>query len=111
MGTTPDKLPELKVGDFCLVWKPKMDDGKLSSLWEGPFRITKHYSKVSYHLVNPETGLKLRRHLRHLKPLGKLLNQKLVKKYSEFSEPEVQSKTSEEGEEEKTYDFNDFPFE
>ena len=110
MGTTPDKLPRLQIGDFVLCWKPKMVDGKLSTLWEGPFRITKHYSNVSYHLVNPETGLKIRRHIRHIRPIGKLLNKKLLQKYPEAIKMGDESKIMEEGGGSESYDFKDFPF-
>ena len=89
-----------------------MVDGKLSTLWEGPFRITKHYSKVSYHLVNPETGLKIRRHIRHIRPIGKLLNEKLNKSYPVKNETDNKVENLLEGrdKDEEAYTFNDFPF-
>ena len=106
--TTVDKLPQIEVGDFVLIWKPKLLEGKLSTLWDGPYKVIKNYSKVSYHLINPETGLKVRRHLRHLRPIGELLNTKLKSQYNDESVLQPDSKIMEGGGEE--YNFHEFPF-
>ena len=108
-NTTPNQLPKIEIGDFVLVWKPKLLEGKLSTLWEGPYKVIKHYSNVSYHLINPETGLKLRRHLRHLRPIGEMLNNKLKTQYND-DESDIQSdsKIMEGGVE--THTFDEFPF-
>ena len=105
-----NKVDELKAGDYVLTWKPKMTDGKLSTLWEGPFRIVKNYSPVSYHLVNPETGLKIRRHIRHLRPIGKIINDKLNEKYQSESGDKLENLEEGGDEGEETYTFNDLPF-
>ena len=105
-----NKVDELKAGDYVLTWKPKMTDGKLSTLWEGPFRIVKNYSPVSYHLVNPETGLKIRRHIRHLRPIGKIINNKLNEKYQNESGNKLENLEEGGDEGEETYTFNDLPF-
>ena len=114
MNTESDKLPKLNVDDYVLCWKPKMVDGKLSTLWEGPYKIIKNYSNVSYHLVNPETGLKIRRHIRHLRPIGKIMNEKLTKTYSDFknnNDPDHLEISKEGGDTEYSNQFlNELPF-
>ena len=66
---TNDAAPRLSVGDKCLVWKPKIDQGKLSTCWAGPYEVTRHLSHSSYILLDPENGITYRRNLRHLRPL------------------------------------------
>ena len=65
------KTPILKVGDYCLIWKPILDQGKLSKNWDGPYRVVRRYSKHSYKLVCDTTKRSFRRNIRHLRPLSK----------------------------------------
>ena len=64
-----DAAPQLSEGDKCLVWKPKIDQGKLSTCWAGPYELTRHLSFSSYILLDPENDITYRRNLRHLQPL------------------------------------------
>jgi len=64
-----DATPQLSVGDQCLVWKPKIDQGKLSTCWAGPYKVVRHLSASSYILLDPESNITYRRNLRHLRPL------------------------------------------
>ena len=108
MDTHENSLPKLSKGDYVLIWKPKVLDGKLSTLWDGPYRILRNYSKTSFHLINPETGLKLRRHIRHIRPIGKIMTEKLKNDYVADDENEHNSTNSEEVGD--FHDFSDFPF-
>ena len=78
----------IKKGSFVLYWKPVVKDGKLSRVWAGPVKVLKSFSKNSFHLIDPETGLKFKRSIRHLRRLGGKLQQNLENK---FPDTEVES--------------------
>ena len=61
--------PVLKPGQKALIWKPSIENGKLSKSWAGPYVIKKRISKDTYVLSDPEAKRNFRRHLRHLRPL------------------------------------------
>ena len=59
----------LKIGRKCLVWKPCISEGKLTTQWAGPYTVLKKTSKDSYILKNEQTFRTFRRNIRHLRPL------------------------------------------
>jgi len=80
---------KIKIGDYCLVWKPKLTMGKLSTMWAGPYQVLRNYSPNSYLLVDPETGVKYRRSVRHIRPLGAKLNTLFSEKFPNHSDLEL----------------------
>ena len=102
-GTTP-----IKRGDYVLVWKPQLTQGKLSKMWAGPYLVTKNYSATSFHLLDPETGVKYRRSVRHLRKIGPLIAARLREKYPEPRDTDSRISTQNENPT-FTYDFSMFP--
>ena len=49
----PSQKLEFNVGDYVLAYKPKLTDGKLSTLWQRPFKVLKNYSTSSYIMIDP----------------------------------------------------------
>ena len=45
----------LKIGQNVLIWKPKIIDGKLSRLWEGPYKVKTKRDRHSYVISDPKT--------------------------------------------------------
>ena len=77
-----------KKGDFVLMYKPNIVDGKLSRLWYGPVRIMKNLSPSSYILKDPITKCVFKRGCRHIRPLGLQLNIQLNEKFAEENSSE-----------------------
>ena len=102
-----DHQSKIKKGDFVLVWKPQLTDGKLSKMWAGPFKVMKHYSPTSFHLYDPETGATYRRSVRHLRKIGDIISESLRQK---FPEPEIEPQITRAPEQHEPYDFSQFPF-
>ena len=71
---SPTQKIKFNIGDFVLAYKPRLNDGKLSTLWQGPFKILKNYSNSSFILVDPETKTRYKRSVRHLRPIGHKIN-------------------------------------
>ena len=101
---------KLEKGDYCLVWKPKMTDGKLSTQWAGPYRVIKHYSPSSYLLTDPETKTKYRRSCRHIRPLGAHLNSKFTEKYKSDLDIIDSNLNLDQPRDNGSYSFKGFPF-
>ena len=102
---------KIKKGDYVLVWKPQLTQGKLSKLWAGPYLVTKHYSATSFHLQDPETGAKYRRSVRHLRKIGPLITTRLREKYPELRvDNPIQENESILQPNNFSYDFRMLPF-
>jgi transposase InsO family protein len=63
------KVIQLKKGTKVLLYKPNIEEGKLSRVWSGPYVVERNYSQNSYVIKNPETGQTYTRHLRLLRVL------------------------------------------
>ena len=62
----------LKIGQSVLIWKPKIIDGKLSRLWEEPYKVKAKRDRHSYVISDPKTRKLYNRHRRHLRPLPRI---------------------------------------
>ena len=104
----------IKLGDYALIWMPKIVDGKLSKLWHGPFKVIKHYSRTSYLLKDPLTKTTYKRSLRHLRPLGRHLSTHLQEKFkdleSENLENTIENRDNSDKNEDAYSDFENLPF-
>ena len=98
----------IKKGDYVLVWKPVLTQGKLSTLWAGPFKVVRNYSATSFHLLDPETGAKYRRSVRHMRKIGPIITERLNAKFPELSESQAQENESPNTS--MRYNFDSFPF-
>ena len=106
---SPNQKLEIKVGDYVLAYKPKLTDGKLSTLWQGPFKVLKNYSPSSYVLVDPVTKTRYRRSVRHLRPIGAKINDALQNKYKNL-ELNESDQSDEFTLRDAGYDWSIFPF-
>ena len=97
----------IKKGDYVLVWKPQLTQGKLSQMWCGPYRVQRHLSPTSFWLIDPETGAKYRRSIRHMRKIGPLISERIRTKYPEI---QVDQKENEVPDSSMRYDFSAFPF-
>ena len=86
---------KINVGNYVLIWFPKIDDGKLSRQWLGPLRVKKHYSASSYILKCPTPGTTYKRGRRCIRPLGEVINAELTQKFDESEKPEVSNNNEE----------------
>ena len=103
-----DRSDPIKKGDYVLVWKPVLTQGKLSTLWAGPYKVLRNYSATSFHLIDPETGARYRRSVRHMRKIGPLITERLNTKYPELNENNAQE--NEVPNSDLRYNFDQFPF-
>ena len=81
----PNQKLEINVGDYVLAYKPKLTDEKLSTLWQGPFKVLKNYSTSSYILIDPEAKTRYRRSVHHLRPIGPKINDAIQNRYKDHN--------------------------
>ena len=84
--TEIQKPQPIQIGQYVLIWLPKIDNGKLSRCWYGPLKVIKHYSRTSYLCKDPITGTVYKRSTRHLRPLGRHISNHFQQKYFELEQ-------------------------
>ena len=106
---SPNEKLKINIGDFVLAYKPKLNDGKLSTLWQGPYQVLKQYSHSSYVLIDPVTKTRYKRSVRHLRPIGTKINDALRSKFSDIDIDEIDLQ-EEFAARDASYDWSMFPF-